>query len=117
MLHANLRSLCHGLLCLITPPRVWIVVYPRMPRQFVRSGETLRTAGKLTGVWLLAGVSSNMSGLMLETVKGLIAQRTLVGTRQILTVFSMDSPVHLGHHTDGGHLCFSLGLLGGVDLC
>jgi hypothetical protein len=45
---------------------------------------------------------------MLETVKGLIAQRALVRSRQVLSVVSMLTSNHGGHHTDGSHFCFFL---------
>jgi hypothetical protein len=49
-----------------------------------------------------------MSCLMLETVKGLIAQRALVWSGQILSVVSMLTSNHGWHHTDGSHFCFFL---------
>jgi hypothetical protein len=49
-----------------------------------------------------------MSRLMLETVKGLIAQRALVWSGQILSVVSMLTSNHGWHHTDGSHFCFFL---------
>ena len=57
---------------------------------------------------LLSRMSSNMSCLMLETVKGLIAQRALVWSGQILSVVSMLTSNHGWHHTDSSHFCFFL---------
>ena len=49
-----------------------------MARQLVRSAEALRAARKLAAMRLLAGVRSNMAGLVLEAVEGFIAERALV---------------------------------------
>jgi hypothetical protein len=51
-----------------------------------------------------------MSRLMLETVKGLFAQRALVRSGQILSVVAMLTSNHGWHHTDGSHFCFFLTL-------
>lgn len=53
--------------------RVGIVMDPRVPGQLVGSTETFGAAGKSTGVWLLARMSSDMSGLMFQPMKGFIA--------------------------------------------
>lgn len=53
------------LLAFITPPRVGVVVYSRMPGEFVGSGELLAAARELAAVWLLTSVRPNVSGLML----------------------------------------------------
>jgi len=57
-----------------------------------------------------------MSGLMLETVEGLIAQRALVWTREVLSVLSMLGPHHIRLHHNGGHFFFVLSLLLRLDL-
>jgi hypothetical protein len=99
------------LLCLVTPPRVWIVVYPRVPRELVGPGEAFRAAREATGMRLLSCVRANVSCLMLQTVESLVAQRALVRSRQILTVLLVRTPDHLRHHADGRHLRVSLRLL------
>lgn len=49
---------------LLAPSRVWIVVNPRMSSELIRSTKLFAAAGKGAFVRLLAGVSSDMSGLM-----------------------------------------------------
>lgn len=61
-----------------TSPRVWVVMNAKVTCQLIRATEALRTAGKGTGMWLLAGMCPNMTGLMLESVKGLLTDRTFV---------------------------------------
>lgn len=96
------------LLGLVAASRVGVVVYPRVTGQLVAAGEALCAGGKLAGVGLLARVRANVSGLMLESVKGLFAERALVGTGEILTLFLVGASDHGGHHADGRHLCFTL---------
>ena len=77
-----------------------------MARQLVRSTEALRAARKLTGVWLLASVSANMSGLVLQSMKCLIAERALVWARKLVrSVVGGLSILHIvgerGHEADG----------------
>ena len=76
--------------------------------QLVGSREAFCASRELTGVWLLASVCSNVSGLMLKAVEGLIAEWTLVWSRQILSLVLMLTSDHGGHHADCGHFCFSL---------
>lgn len=71
------------LLALVTATRVWVVVNPRVAGELVGARELFAAAGELAGVRLLAGVGANVSRLVLETVKGLVAERALVGTRQL----------------------------------
>jgi hypothetical protein len=59
-------------------------VYPRVPGELIGAAEAFRASSKGTGMRLLASVRPDMAGLMLETVKGLLAQRALVGTWQVL---------------------------------
>jgi len=106
VLHAILDGLVH-LLCLVTPSRVGVVVYPRVAGQLVGAGEAFGAAVELAGVRLLAGMGANVSGLMLETVEGFIAQGTLVGSGQILSVLAVLAHGH-GHHLHGRHLRESL---------
>jgi hypothetical protein len=62
-------------------------------------------------VWLLARVGSDVSGLVLKTMEGLVAERTLVGSRQIRSLIAvrLSSAEHRWHDADSGH--FSLLLL------
>lgn len=70
---------------LVTPSRVGVVVDARVPGQLVRTAETLGAAGILAGMGLLARMRSNVSGLVLETVEGSIAEGALVGTGEVLS--------------------------------
>jgi hypothetical protein len=71
------------LLVLVTPPRVGVVVNARVSSQLVRSGELLTAPREAAGVGLLSGVSPDVSRLVLQTVEGLIAERTFVRSRQL----------------------------------
>jgi hypothetical protein len=55
-----------------------------MTSQLVGTAESLGAPGKLAGVRLLTGVRANVPSLVLQTVEGPIAKRTLVRARQIL---------------------------------
>jgi hypothetical protein len=93
---------------------------PRVPGQLVGSGEALGAALELAGVRLLAGMGSNVSGLVLEAVEGLVAERALVGTGEIWSLLAVVSLTtdHLGHHADGSHFGFLLLLSGNLgELC
>lgn len=70
---------------LVTPSRVGVVVNARVPGQLVGTAETLGAPGVLAGMRLLARMRSDVSGLVLETVEGSIAERALVGTREVLS--------------------------------
>ena len=81
---------CSGgshLVRLLISAGVGVVVYTRVASQLVRSTEALATSWELTGVRLLAGMRTDMSGLMLEAMKRSVAKRTLVGPRKVLSVF------------------------------
>lgn len=65
---------------------------------------------------LLAGMRSDVSCLMLETVECLVAQGALVWAREVLSVFPVLTSHHVWLHHNGGHLFFVLSLLLGVDL-
>ena len=56
-----------------------------MSGEFVGPAEALGAAWKLAHVRLLARVGANVSGLVLETMEGFGADRTLVRSRQILS--------------------------------
>lgn len=82
-------------------------MYPRVPGQLVGSREALRAAGKLADVRLLARVRPDVTGLVLETVEGLVAERALVRARQVGTFLSsmlLAAANHGRHHADGSHL-------------
>lgn len=87
----------------VAPPRVGVVVNPRVAGQFVRPTEAFGTAGKHASMWLFPRMGSNMSGLMFQSMKGLITQRTFVRSREILPSVVGDAiqqrwdPAHHGH--------------------
>lgn len=85
------RVLVHALvvvlmvvLTLVSATRVGIVVNPRVPSQLVRARKLLAASGVLACMGLLASMSTNVASLVLETMEGLITERTLVGTRQLV---------------------------------
>lgn len=92
---------------LVPSPGVGIAVYPRVPRQLVRSRELLAAPGKLASMRFLARVCPDMPCLVLETVESLVAQRALVWARQLVgTVCSLtvgQRPVR-SYHCDGSHV-------------
>lgn len=69
-----------SVVCLLTTPRVGVVVYSRVTSEFVGAAEALGAAGELAGVRLLAGVRADVSGLVLKAVECLVAEGTFVGT-------------------------------------
>lgn len=87
------------LLALVASPRIGVAVYPRVPGQLVRAGELLAAARELAGVRLLAGVGADVSGLVLQTVEGLVAERALVRARELVGrlggLRSWDGPIGL----------------------
>ena len=73
--------------CCVVPvrsARVWVTVYARMSSQLIGATEAFRAARKLAGVRFLASVSPNVPRLVLEPMESLVAERTLVGTRQLV---------------------------------
>lgn len=72
-----------GGMLFVAPSRVWVGVDSRVAGEFVGATEALCASGMLADVRLLTRVGANVTRLMLETMKGLVAQRTLVRTRQI----------------------------------
>jgi len=114
-----------GGMLLVTASRVGVVVDARVTGQLVRAAEALCAAWELAGVRLLAGVSADVTSLVLEAVEGLVAQRTLVRARQVRAhvllrggLGSLFLGGHLGGH--GGHSGSSshgrMGLDTGVDV-
>lgn len=73
------------MLSLVVASRVWIIMDSRVACEFIRSTEALCATRELAGVRLLAGVSANVSGLMLQTMECAVAQGTFVRSRKILT--------------------------------
>jgi hypothetical protein len=88
---AVLRLLCGvrglsqrgGLLVFVASPRVGIRVYARVARQLVGSAKPLGASRKRAGVGLLPGVCPDVTGLVLQAVEGLVAERTLVRTGKL----------------------------------
>ena len=76
---------------------VGVVVDAGMPGQFVGAGEPFTAARELTGVWFFAGVGSDVSGLMLESVKGFVAEGAFVGSWEVLRV-EIGCLVEAGHY-------------------
>ena len=99
------------LLRLVAPPRVGVVVNPRVTGQLVGAGEALGAARELAGVRLLAGMGADMPGLVFQAVEGLITQGALVGPGQIRTVLAVGAADHGRHHAHGRHLSVPLVLL------
>jgi hypothetical protein len=64
-LHDGGGGLGGDMVLLVPTSGVGIAVNAGVTGEFVRSAETLRAAGELAGVRLLAGMCSNVSGLML----------------------------------------------------
>ena len=62
-------------------------MYSRVASQLIGSAETFAAARELACVRLLSGVCSNVSCLMFESVEGSVAQRALVGAREVLAFF------------------------------
>lgn len=83
LVHCVLLVLLVLLLSLVAPSRVGVVVDSRVTGQLVRTRELLAAARKLASVRLLASVGADVSGLVLEAVEGLVAQRALVRARQL----------------------------------
>ena len=71
-------------LALVAPPGVGVVVYPGVTGQLIGARELLATSRELASVRLLSSVSTDVTGLVLQTVEGLIAERALVGSRQLV---------------------------------
>lgn len=93
------------MLLALASPRVWVVVYPRVSSQFVGARKTFCASGKGASMRLLARVGSDVASLVLQTVKGLIAQRAFVGPGKILSgLLGLLRGVleERRHETDGG---------------
>lgn len=97
-----------GGMLLVATSRVGVVVDARMAGQLIGTAEALCAARELAGVRLLASVSADVTSLVLEAVEGLVAQRTLVRTRQVRAHILLGRGLsslllrrHVGGH--GGH--------------
>lgn len=69
---------------LVASPRVGVVVNAGVAGELIRARKLLAAAGELAGMRLLASVSTDVSSLMLEAVEGLVAERALVRSRQLV---------------------------------
>lgn len=87
----------------LIPTGIGIVMDARVSGQLVGAAEALAASRELTGMRLLSGVSTDMPGLMFETVKGSIAKGAFVGTRKVLPLVGIVwTGQGGGHHADGG---------------
>lgn len=84
LVHLMLLLLLVLLSSLVASPRVRVVVNTGVAGELIRARELLAAAGELAGMRLLASVSADVSSLMLETVEGLVAERALVRSRQLV---------------------------------
>jgi hypothetical protein len=84
--------------------RVGIVMDARVSSQLVGSTEALTTTRKCAGMRLLSCMSANMSGLVFQPMESPVAQRTLVGTREVLPLVGVGGlRGHCGRQqADGG---------------
>lgn len=73
------------LLSLVVPPGVGIVVNTRMSGQLIRSTEAFTASGKLACMRFLSRVRTDMSRLVLQPVKGAVAQGAFVWSWEILS--------------------------------
>lgn len=80
-LNGSRSRLSSDMMLLIPTTRVRIAVDARMAGQLVGSAKAFCAAREATSVRLLACVCADVSCLMLETMKGLVAQRTFVWSR------------------------------------
>jgi hypothetical protein len=92
---------------LVTSPWVRVVVNARVACELIRSRELLAAAGELAGVRLLSSVSADVSSLMLEAVEGLIAERTLVRSGQLIWVLRVLDTRKGAIGLDNGNCCCS----------
>lgn len=84
MLLVLLNMLLNVLLSRFASPGVRVVVNAGMASELIRARELLAAARELAGMRLLASVSADVTSLVLETVESLVAERTLVGSRQLV---------------------------------
>lgn len=54
-----------SILCLVSPPRVWVVVNARVTRQLIRATESFGTSWELASMRLLSSMSPDVSRLVL----------------------------------------------------
>jgi hypothetical protein len=71
-------------LALVASSRVGVVVNTRVTSELVGAGELFAASGELAGVRLLASVSSDVAGLVFQTMEGLLAKGALVRPRQLV---------------------------------
>lgn len=70
---------------------VGTLVDSNVPRQLVAPREPLVAPSVVTGVRLLSGVGSDVTGLMLESIEGSVAERALVRSRDLALVHAQSS--------------------------
>lgn len=110
-----------GLVLLVAPPRVGVVVYPRMAGELVGAAEAFRASGEGTGMGLLSSVGPDVAGLVLKTMEGLLAEGTLVGARELvlaggIVLGVLEERSHEAHGGSGhGRVGRGRGLLGSVS--
>ena len=105
---------CCKMLRLIAAPRVGVVVNPRVTSQLIRAAKALGASGELASVWLLAGMGTDVTSLVFQTVEGTVTERTLVWARQVLANFfgRRTGTLHQGRQEShgGSHCRVSSGL-------
>jgi hypothetical protein len=82
-------------------------VNARVACELIRSRELFAAARELAGVRLFSSVSADVSGLMLEAVEGLIAERALVRSGQLIRVFRVLDPRKGAIGFNDGNCCCS----------
>jgi hypothetical protein len=95
------------LLGLVASPRVGVVVNAGMAGELIGARELLAAAGELAGMRLLASVSADVTSLVLQAVEGLIAERTLVRSRQLVGGIRCLGTGKRPVRFDDGHCCGS----------
>lgn len=101
VVHATLDGsgggMCSSDMLFVAAPRVGVAVDARVAGQLVGAAEAFGASRELTAMWLLARVGADVARLVLETVKGLVAERALVGTGEVGAV----GVILMLHHVDG----------------
>lgn len=83
-LNGSDSSLMGSSMLALAPPRVGVVVYSRVPGELIGARETFCATREGASMGLLSGVGTDVTGLVLQTVEGLVTKRTFVGTRKVL---------------------------------
>src|SRR5690242_9373773 len=69
---------------MVLAPEVNVQEVKWLPGELIGAREPFCAARESASMGLLSSVGANVTGLVLQTVEGLVAQRALVGTRQVL---------------------------------